>query len=68
MLIFFLIFFVSIGLYCVVKGIRLKLRHNPDIDDYNEAGKKAWGYIIGGLLLIAIGIWKYYTRAVLWGW
>lgn len=68
MLYFFLIAFSVLGLYCIVKGIRLRMRIDPDADDCKEQKKKSTGYIVGGLLIIVVGVWKFYTRTVLWGW
>lgn len=68
MLYFFLIAFIVLGLYCIVKGVRLRMRLDRGADDYDEQKKKSAGYIVGGLLIIVIGVWKFYTRAVLWGW
>lgn len=68
MLYFFLIGFVVLGLYCIVKGVRLRMRLDPAADDYEEQKKKSTGCIVGGIILIIIGVWKFYTRTVLWGW
>ena len=64
----FLIFFASIGLYYIVKGIRLRINLDPNCDDYINQRKKSTEYIIGGILLILIGGFKFYTRYFLWGW
>ncbi len=44
------------------------MRLDRGADDYDEQKKKSAGYIVGGLLIIVIGVWKFYTRTALWGW
>lgn len=64
----FTVAFVALGVYCIIKGIRLRIHLDPNSDDYKEMRKKSVGIICGGVLLILIGLWKAYTRIVLWEW
>lgn len=64
----FTILFAAGGIYFIIKGIRLRLKLDRRNEDYDNMRKKSYGLICGGLLLIIIGLIKFYTRLVLWGW
>lgn len=63
----FLIAFSFAGIYYIIKGIRLRVKLDPNADDFEHLRNKAYKYICGGILFIVIAIIKFYSWIVLWG-
>ncbi len=68
MMYFFTIGFIAIGIYYIVKGVKLRKNLDSGSEDYAQTRKKSNGYILLGLFFIVLAIYRYYTRVVLWGW
>ena len=64
----FVIVFILAGIYFIVKGVLLIFKLDPNGHDYEQQRKKSYGYIGGGILFIIMGLIRFYTRIVLWGW
>ena len=64
----FLTVFLLIGLYCIFKGIGIRCKLDPLQEDYHEEKKKSNNLIIGGLLIIAIGIFRCWRLMVRFPW
>jgi len=68
MMYFFTIGFIAIGIYYIIKGVKLRKNLDSGGEDYAQTRKKSNGYILLGLFFIVLAIYRYYTRVVLWGW
>lgn len=68
MMYFFTIGFIAIGIYYIVKGVKLRKNLDSGSEDYAQTRKKSNCYILLGLFFIVLAIYRYYTRVVLWGW
>ncbi len=62
--IFFIVCFFILGIYCIIYSI-VKLRKlNSESEDYLEKRKQYIKSIWGGLGLMLVGVWIYFTKIV----
>ena len=61
-----IIYFTSLGLYCIIKGIILRVKLNRNCEDYESQRKQSYKYIFGGFISLLFNI-IFLDRIINWG-
>ena len=61
-----IIYFTSLGLYLIIKGIRLRVKLDPNSEDYESQRKQSYKYIFGGFISLLFNI-IFLDRIINWG-
>ena len=51
-----IIYFTSLGLYLIIKGIRLRVKLDPNCEDYESQRKQSYKCIFGGFISLSFNI------------
>ena len=51
-----IIYFTSLGLYLIIKGIRLRIKLDPNCEDYESQRKQSYKYIFGSFISLLFNI------------
>ena len=51
-----IIYFTSLGLYCIVKGIRMRVKLDPNSEDYEAQRKQSYKLIFAGFIALSFNI------------
>ena len=58
----------ALGMYVVITSIINMKRLDSDAADYSANRKKELRRLLGGVLIIGLALWRYYSRVYIWGW
>ena len=61
-----IIYFTSLGIYLIIKGIRQRVKLDPDCKDYESQKKQSYKYIFGGFISLLFNI-IFLDRIINWG-
>ena len=61
-----ILYFTSLGLYYIIKGIILRVKLNSNCEDYESQKKQSYKYILGGFISLLFNIFFLY-RIIYWG-
>ena len=51
-----IIYFTSLGFYLIIKGIRLRVKLDPNCEDYESQRKQSYKCIFGGFISLSFNI------------